>query len=88
MTHLFGLVNKVVVRLSETPLHRLCSQQVMGLRGSGRRSGRAYAIPVSYGRDEATGKVTCMTEVAGVGWKNMLAVASIEINLRGVRMQV
>lgn len=88
MKKLFGLVNKVVVLLSETPLHRLFSHQVMVLRFSGRRSGRAYAIPVSYGRDEATGKVTCMTDVSGVWWKNLLAVDSIEITLKGVRLTV
>jgi hypothetical protein len=88
MKKLFGLVNKVIVLLSETPLHRLFSHQVMVLRFSGRRSGRPYAIPVSYGLDGTTGTVTCMTDVSGVWWKNLLAVDSIEITLKGVRLTV
>ena len=40
MKTVFGLVNKVVVFLSETPLHLLFSHQVMVLRFRGRRTGR------------------------------------------------
>ena len=32
----------------------------------GRRTGRRYAIPVSYYRDAMTGMVTCMTDASGV----------------------
>ena len=88
MKNVFGLVNKVVVFLSETPLHRLFSHQVMVLRFAGRRTGRAYAIPVSYGRDESTGRVVCMTDVSGVWWKNLLVVDTMQITLNGARQQV
>ena len=88
MKIVFGLVNKVVVFLSETPLHLLFSHQVMVLHFSGRRTGRAYAIPVSYGRDETTGKIVCMTDASGVWWKNLISENSIEITVKGVRRRV
>jgi hypothetical protein len=88
MKKVFGLVNKVVVFLSETPLHLLFSHQVMVLRFSGRRTRRAYAIPVSYGRDETTGKIVCMTDASGVWWKNLLSEDAIEITVKGARQGV
>ena len=48
MKRLFRLLNMLVVSLSETPVHRLFSHQVLVLRFAGRRSGRGYAIPVSF----------------------------------------
>ena len=80
MKRMFRFVNKVVVFLSETPLHLLFSHQVMVLRFRGRRTGKHYAIPVSYGRDEMSHKLICMTDVSGVWWKNLLAVDVIEIS--------
>ena len=88
MKRMFRFVNKVVVFLSETPLHLLFSHQVMVLRFRGRRTGKHYAIPVSYGRDEMSHKLICMTDVSGVWWKNLLAVDVIEISLKGKRQIV
>ena len=88
MKTVFGLVNKIVVFLSETPLHLLFSHQVMVLRFLGRRTGRRYAIPVSYYRDEMTGMVTCMTDASGVWWKNLLSEDAIEITVKGTRRAV
>ena len=88
MKTVFGLVNKIVVFLSETPLHMLFSHQVMVLRFRGRRTGRRYAIPVSYYRDEMTGMVTCMTDASGVWWKNLLSEDAIEITVKGTRRAV
>ena len=88
MKRMFRFVNKVVVFLSETPLHLLFSHQVMVLRFRGRRTGRSYAIPVSYFLDAKTGEVSCMTDVSGVWWKNLLSAGSIEITMKGTRRAV
>ena len=72
MKTVFGLVTKSSSFYRRRPLH-MFSHQVMVLRFLGRRTGRRYAIPVSYYRDEMTGMVTCMTDASGVWWKNLLS---------------
>ena len=90
MKVLFRLANLVVVALSETPLHRLFSSQVMVLRFNGRRSGRAYKIPVSFLTDSQSDSelVLCMTDSANIWWKNLLDPQVMAITLRGQRYAV
>ncbi len=86
MKRLFRLVNIVVARLSETPLHRLFSHQVLVLRFVGRRSGKGYAIPVSYlVADDSTQTLHCMTDISGVWWKNLIQAGAIEVSWKGKR---
>lgn len=87
---LFRLVNGVVALLSETPLHRLFSHQVLVLRFNGRRSGKQYAIPVSFlSVEEDGGQILhCMTDRQGIWWKNLLQEGSIAISMKGQRHQV
>ena len=86
MKRLFRLVNIVVARLSETPLHRLFSHQVLVLRFVGRRSGKGYAIPVSYLlADDSTQTLHCMTDISGVWWKNLIQAGAIEVSWKGKR---
>lgn len=87
MKTLFRMANSVVVALSETPLHRLFSHQVMVLRFNGRRSGRAYTIPVSFMTVSRTGReqILCMTDSANIWWKNLLDPQPVAITLRGQR---
>jgi hypothetical protein len=86
---LFRLVNIVVASLSETPLHRLFSHQVLVLRFIGRRSGKGYAIPVSYlVAEDTTLTLHCMTDIAGVWWKNLIQAGVIEVSWKGQRLPV
>ena len=86
----FRLANLVVVALSETPLHRLFSRQVTVLRFNGRRSGRAYKIPVSFLIDSQSDseRVLCMTDSANIWWKNLLDPQVMAMTLRGQRYAV
>lgn len=90
MKKLFRLANLVVVALSETPLHRLFSHQVMVLRFNGRRSGRAFTIPVSFMTisQSDSEQVLCMTDSANIWWKNLLDPQVMAITLRGQRYAV
>lgn len=82
-------MNTVVAGLSETPLHRLFSHQVLVLRFVGRRSGKGYAIPVSYlVADDSTQTLLCMTDVSGVWWKNLIETGVIEVSWKGQRQRV
>jgi len=87
---LFRLLNMLVVGLSETPVHRLFSHQVLVLRFAGRRSGRGYAIPVSFlliAHDESRA-LHCMTDIKGVWWRNLVDAGDIEVTWQGQRRQV
>ena len=90
MKYLFRLANMVVVALSESPLHRLYSHQVIVLRFTGRRSGRGYAIPVSYllCNDDGRHLIHCMTHVQGVWWKNLLDAGDIDVTWKGQRCRM
>ena len=51
----------------------------------GRRSGRSFAIPVSYipGTEEDGKQLLCMTDINGVWWRNLLEARSIRIVHKG-----
>ena len=51
----------------------------------GRRSGRSFAIPVSYiPSGEVDGKqLLCMTDINGVWWRNLLEARCIQIVHKG-----
>ena len=51
----------------------------------GRRSGRSFAIPVSYmPGSEVDGKqLLCMTDINGVWWRNLLEARCIQIVHKG-----
>jgi hypothetical protein len=85
MKKLFRWINPMVFAASRTPLHWLFSHQVMVLRFKGRRSGRAFAIPVSYmPGDAAHGRqLLCMTDIRGLWWRNLLEARCIRIVHKG-----
>ena len=85
MKTLFRLINPIVFAASRTPLHWLFSHQVMVLIFKGRRSGRSFAIPVSYMPGaEVDGKhLLCMTDINGVWWRNLLEARCIQIIHKG-----
>jgi hypothetical protein len=85
MKMLFRWINPVVFAASRTPLHWLFSHQVVVLRFKGRRSGRAFAIPVSYMPGDATHgrQLLCMTDANGLWWRNLLEARSIRVVHKG-----
>ena len=85
MNQLFRFVNPIVVIMSKTLLHWCFSHQVMVLHFSGRRSGKLYAIPVSYLRisGESESRILCMTDARGVWWKNLQDTDLVTATVRG-----
>lgn len=72
-------VNPFVVALLRSPLHGLLDKQVMLLTFTGRKSGRAYTIPVEYC---AEGDV--LTIWSGHRWcANLRGGAPVEVLLQG-----
>ena len=85
MKTLFRWINPIVFMASRTPLHWLFSHQVMVLVFKGRRSGRSFAIPVSYmlGAEVGGNQLLCMTDINGVWWRNLLEAQCIQIVHKG-----
>ena len=66
MSIFYRLLNPAMNCLLRSPAHRIISWRVMSLEYRGRRSGRAFATPVSYYRDGDV--VYCFTN--GAWWHN------------------
>ena len=81
MSWLFTLVNPIIVGLAGSFLHRLVSHQVVVLGFTGRRSGRNFAIPVTYLRRD--GEILCMTERNGIWWRNLQGAKPVQLTLDG-----
>ena len=81
MNWLFARVNPLVVWLARSFAHRLISARIVVLGFSGRRSGNAYQIPVSYVRDGQD--VLCMTARSGIWWQNLQGGAPVQLTVGG-----
>lgn len=74
-------VNVLVRLLLRSPLHRTMSHNTLVLTVTGRKTGRAYRVPVSYsteGRD-----LVCFTDAAW--WKNLHPGAPVSVIIGGQR---
>lgn len=85
MNRVFALVNPIVVALAQSFLHGLISHQVVVLEFKGRRSGRGYALPVSFVRND--GEVFCMTDRKGIWWRNLQGAVPVQLTLAGRTVQ-
>ena len=66
----FGRANPVMARLLRSPLHPLLSSRILVLRFEGRRTGRAYRVPVTcYPADG--GALNVLTSADTVWWRNL-----------------
>ncbi|ROO86150.1 uncharacterized protein DUF385 [Actinocorallia herbida] len=75
-------VNVIVRAVLRSPAHRLMSRNTMLLSFSGRRTGTAYTLPVSYCRDGEN--LTCFTD--GTWWKNLRDPAPVRMVVAGRRL--
>ena len=76
-----AFVGALVGALLRSPLHRLMSGSVMLISVTGRKTGRAYTIPLSYTREGDM--VTACTSVTNVWPKNLAGGAPARLLLRG-----
>lgn len=78
-TRVLHAVNPFVVALLRSPMHGLLDKQVLLLTFTGRKSGRAYTIPVEY-----SGESDILTIWSGHRWcANLRGGAPVEVRLRG-----
>lgn len=78
---LVRLQNPLMIWLLNSPLHGSVSDMYMLIRFTGRKSGKAYTIPVQYGRTGDT--LYVITSKDYVWWRNLQGGADVTIRLRG-----
>lgn len=75
--------NGLFVWILRSALHGAMSKELLVLEYRGRKSGKAYAIPLGY--VEHDGVPYCVTREYSNWWKNVAAETQVTIWLRGVR---
>lgn len=76
-------MNPLVAALLRSPLHFLLSPGLVLLTVTGRRSGRRYAIPVGYQRDDDEIVVMVSKAKSKQWWRNYYEPAPVSLRLRG-----
>jgi len=77
--------NAVFIWILRSALHGLMSKELLVLEYRGRKSGKAYAIPLGY--VEHDGVPYCVTREYSSWWKNVASETQVTIWLRGVRTE-
>ncbi len=79
---LWKLINPITTLIAASPFHFLISNNILVLKFSGHRTGRRYAIPVSYHEDRA-GILNCLTESSNIWWRNLRFLDVIKVCYKG-----
>ena len=73
--------NPIVTSLLRSPLHGLMSGNTLLLTYTGRKSGRSYTFPISYGR---TGdRLWLITHRRKTWWKNLQGGTPVTVHIGG-----
>lgn len=73
--------NPILLWLLRSPFHKLVSGNMMVLTCTGRKSGKAYTLPVSYAQTGDTLWVTSQRK--RTWWRNLRGGAPVRLVLRG-----
>ena len=76
------IINPVTIAIAKSPLHFLISQNIVVLNFMGMKTGKDYALPVSYFEDPK-GKLRCVTDRRSIWWRNLLQASNIKILYKG-----
>ena len=76
------IINPVTIAIAKSPLHFLISQNIVVLNFMGMKTGKDYALPVSYFEDPK-GKLRCVTDRRNIWWRNLLQGSNIKILYKG-----
>jgi hypothetical protein len=77
---LFRLINKVMVLLLGSPLHRLFSESILAIRYTGVKSGRTLTVPVRYHRNGDD--IVILTSKETAWWPNFRPTADADVLLQ------
>tara|TARA_B100001250_G_C19723212_1_gene754805 strand:- start:343 stop:774 length:432 start_codon:yes stop_codon:yes gene_type:complete len=75
-------INAVVKTISGSPFHKIISNNILVLNILGTKTGKTYAIPVSY-LETKPGMLFCITDRSNVWWRNIGHNQIIKIRYKG-----
>lgn len=76
------IINPVTIAIAKSPLHSLISRNLVVLNFMGMKTGKNYALPVSYFEDPM-GQLSCVTDRRNIWWRNLLQASNIKILYKG-----
>ena len=76
------IINPVTIAIAKSPLHFLISQSLVVLNFKGMKTGKNYALPVSY-LEDPSGNLSCVTDRLNIWWRNLLHATNIKILYKG-----
>jgi deazaflavin-dependent oxidoreductase (nitroreductase family) len=77
------ILNKTMKFILRSPLHGMVSKTILLISFTGRKSGKAYATPVSYSQHD--GQVYIFTHARW--WKNLQSGTQVTLRIRGQDMR-
>ena len=76
------IINPVTIAIAKSPLHFLISQNLVVLNFVGVKTGKNYALPLSY-LEDPKGQLSCVTDSRNIWWRNLLHATNIKILYKG-----
>ena len=76
------LINPITIAIANSFLHRLISANVVVLYFKGVKTGKDYAIPVSYLENPA-GSLSCVTDRPFIWWRNLINLEKLNVLYKG-----
>jgi deazaflavin-dependent oxidoreductase (nitroreductase family) len=80
MNHLFNPIVRLILR---SPLHRLFSGSILLITYHGRKSGKAYSIPVQYAQADKLVYILPGAPEQKMWWRNLRGGAPVQLRLCG-----
>jgi hypothetical protein len=79
---IWRILNPITIAIANSPLHFLISHSILVLKFKGVKSGKNYAIPVSYIK-VGDNQVCCVTDRPNIWWRNLKNITEIDIMFKG-----
>ena len=76
------LINPITIAIANSFLHRLISANIVVLYFKGVKTGKDYAIPVSYLENPA-GSLSCVTDRPFIWWRNLVNLEKLNVLYKG-----
>ena len=82
---LFKIINPTIRFLLRSPIHGFCSDSLMLITFTGRKSNRRFTTPVRY--IQVGEIVRCFSTSKGLWWRNLRERAEVSLRIRGEEKQ-
>jgi hypothetical protein len=76
------LINPITIAIANSFLHGLISANIIVLYFKGIKTGKDYAIPVSY-LENPEGRLSCVTDRPFIWWRNLVNLEKIKLLYKG-----